>query len=167
MIICGIERDFVVHDNDNVKGFFDSDKGSYRFLSNFHKAPVYYEGILYPSTENAYQAAKTEDYDTRFRFSIIEPSKSKRLSKELIEPDDWLSRKYDIMFMLCYQKFYRHKDLRELLLQTEGKYLEETNMWNDVWWGVCNGVGENNLGKILMDIRRLIRRNPAYKGFSI
>ena len=131
MIIGGIERDFVVHDNDNVKGFFDSDKGSYRFLSNFHKAPVYYEGILYPSTENAYQAAKTEDYDTRFRFSIIEPSKAKRLSKELTPPDDWDSRKDDIMFMLCYQKFYRHKDLRELLLQTEGKYLEESNWWSD------------------------------------
>ena len=32
MIIGGIERDFVVHDNDNVKGFFDSDKGSIRLI---------------------------------------------------------------------------------------------------------------------------------------
>jgi len=31
--------------------------------------------------------------------------------------------------------------------------LVEGNSWNDVWWGVCEGEGENHLGRILMDIR--------------
>ena len=33
------------------------------------------------------------------------------------------------------------------------KYIEETNHWGDVFWGVCDGVGESNLGKVLMGIR--------------
>lgn len=33
----------------------------------------------------------------------------------------------------------------------------EGNDWHDVYWGVCNGVGENMLGKMLMKIRQLNR----------
>ena len=29
----------------------------------------------------------------------------------------------------------------------------EGNTWGDVFWGVCNGIGENHLGNILMDVR--------------
>jgi predicted NAD-dependent protein-ADP-ribosyltransferase YbiA (DUF1768 family) len=31
--------------------------------------------------------------------------------------------------------------------------LIEGNWWGDTYWGVCNGVGENHLGKLLMKIR--------------
>ncbi len=34
--------------------------------------------------------------------------------------------------------------------------LVEGNWWNDTFWGVCNGEGQNNLGKILMKIRKEI-----------
>lgn len=29
----------------------------------------------------------------------------------------------------------------------------EVNNWGDTYWGVCNGIGDNHLGKILMKIR--------------
>ncbi len=31
--------------------------------------------------------------------------------------------------------------------------LIEGNTWKDYFWGVCSGVGENHLGRILMEIR--------------
>jgi predicted NAD-dependent protein-ADP-ribosyltransferase YbiA (DUF1768 family) len=31
------------------------------------------------------------------------------------------------------------------------------NYWNDKFWGICKGVGENHLGKILMQIRDEIK----------
>ena len=31
----------------------------FRFLSNFYRAPLMYRGIAYPTSEHAYQAAKT------------------------------------------------------------------------------------------------------------
>jgi len=38
--------------------------------------------------------------------------------------------------------------------------LEETNTWGDKYWGVCNGEGENQLGKLLMKIRENIMNPP-------
>jgi predicted NAD-dependent protein-ADP-ribosyltransferase YbiA (DUF1768 family) len=29
--------------------------------------------------------------------------------------------------------------------------------WGDRFWGVCNGVGENMLGKLLMQVREELR----------
>jgi predicted NAD-dependent protein-ADP-ribosyltransferase YbiA (DUF1768 family) len=40
-----------------------------------------------------------------------------------------------------------------MLKATGDEELVEGNWWNDTFWGVCNGVGENNLGKLLMKIR--------------
>ena len=36
-------------------------QGEYRFLSNFWPAQVVFEGVTYPTSEHAYQAAKTLD----------------------------------------------------------------------------------------------------------
>jgi hypothetical protein len=44
-----------------------------------------------------------------------------------------------------------------MLLSTGDMELTESNWWHDNFWGVCTcnkcKDGENNLGKILMDIR--------------
>lgn len=149
MMVFGKERDYVVHDVKNVKGFF----GDYRFLSNYHVCPVYFEGQLFGSTEAAYQAAKTEDLNIRSSFICLSPNDSKKMGNQIIVRNGWNSMKYDVMSSVLFDKFYRNQDLREALLATENKYLEETNHWGDIYWGVCDGKGESNLGKLLMAIR--------------
>ncbi len=42
-------------------------RGAYSFLSNFYWASVYYEGIMYPTSEHAFQAAKTLEKALRLR----------------------------------------------------------------------------------------------------
>lgn len=37
----------------------------------------------------------------------------------------------------------------------------EGNQWHDTFWGVCNGVGQNNLGQILMNVRGILRDERA------
>jgi hypothetical protein len=49
--------------------------------------------------------------------------------------------------------FKEWSDLRQILLDTGNQELIEGNNHNDRYWGVCNGVGENWLGKILMLVR--------------
>jgi len=44
------------------------------------------------------------------------------------------------------------------LLQTGDAKLVLNNKWNDKFWGVCRGVGENWLGKILMEVRDELRK---------
>ena len=58
------------------------------------------------------------------------------------------------MVAIVFDKFLRNKDLRQKLLDTSERYLEELNNWGDTFWGVdINKGGQNNLGKILMKTR--------------
>jgi len=131
-----------------VKGF----NGEYRFLSNF-VGGVYFEGVWYPSVENAYQSAKTLDESKRRIFRWISASNAKKEGRKLEIRSDWEKVKVDIMSSLVFDKFYRDKELRCKLLETGDMYLEESNTWGDKFWGVCDGEGRNELGKILMKIR--------------
>jgi predicted NAD-dependent protein-ADP-ribosyltransferase YbiA (DUF1768 family) len=49
-------------------------------------------------------------------------------------------------------------ELKEKLLSTGDVYIEEGNSFGDTDWGTVNGVGQNNLGKILMSIREDIKK---------
>jgi len=150
MIVNGIERDYIVHNEKEIKGFFED----FRFLSNFHQAPVYFEGFMYPSTENAYMAAKTLNIPERTKFIHIEPKEAKALGRQIELRKDWESVKEDIMASVVFDKFYRHKSLREKLLATGDAHLSEANHWKDRIWGTDEeGNGQNLLGKILMNIR--------------
>ena len=131
-------------------------KGKYEFLSNFATCRVVYNGVLYPTVEHAYQAAKCLHDEDRKVFRFIDtPGEAKRWGRVVTLRPDWESVKLSIMEDLVRQKF-RNERLRKLLLETAGEELVEGNTWKDTFWGVCNGVGENNLGKILMKIREEI-----------
>jgi len=54
---------------------------------------------------------------------------------------------------------FKNPILRELLLMTGDAELVEFNEWNDRFWGVCKGVGENRLGILLQEIREEIKRD--------
>lgn len=141
--------DYAVHSDKEVRGFF----GPYRFLSNFYPGKVWFEGLQYPYSENAYQAAKTLEISLREEFVKMTPNQSKRGGRMLEIRSDWEDVKTEIMAAIVFDKFYRNHDLRKQLISTGDKYLEETNHWSDHYWGVCDAVGENRLGKILMRLR--------------
>lgn len=61
-----------------------------------------------------------------------------------------------VMRDLLQQKF-SNGILREQLLATGDQELIEGNTWGDTFWGVCNGEGQNVLGKMLMNIREELR----------
>jgi len=128
-----------------------------RWLSNFARCWVLLDGIKYPTTENAYQASKTIQKKSREQFETISPGKAKRMGQKLEIRDDWDDVKVSIMTDLNRQK-YNQAPFRQHLLSTGDYQIVEGNTWGDVFWGVCNGVGENNLGKIIMKIREELRR---------
>ena len=134
-------------------------RGKYRFLSNFQASTIEYEDLLFPSVEAAYQAAKTEDKTKREQFTNMSPVEAKRAGKLLTLRSEWDNIKYDIMYILVNQKFTKYPALTKKLLDTGNKMLVEGNWWGDEYWGVCNGKGENKLGKILMLIRDSLRES--------
>ncbi len=126
-------------------------KGDNAFLSNFYVAPVIYEGIRFENSEAAFQAAKCPE---RMReFCGLSPQAAKRLGRRVEMRPDWETVKYDVMYQVCMAKFTQNPDLLEKLLATGDAELVEGNTWGDKVWGVCDGIGENNLGKTLMRIR--------------
>ncbi len=132
----------------------DNFSGEYRFLSNFWKVPVQYDGQWYPSTEHAYQAAKTSDLSLRAAIRRApHPADAKKLGRRVTLRGDWEDIKIQVMDDLLKQKFSYGSDLARQLVATGTAELIEGNHWNDTFWGVCRGVGKNNLGKILMRIR--------------
>jgi N-glycosidase YbiA len=131
----------------------DSFRGDYCFLSNFHPCKIQYEGIEYTSVEHAYQASKSMSWKIRKEIAnLLKPGDAKRMGKNLLIRKDWDTVKLSIMKELVKKKF-SIPELQKKLLATGDAELVEGNWWGDDFWGVCNGRGENYLGKILMEVR--------------
>lgn len=127
--------------------------GAYRFLSNFYPSPIVRQNIVYPTVEHAYQASKTlDDLDRLCIARCGTPGKAKSIGKYVVLRDDWDGVRLQIMEELLLTKFV-DDTLRAKLLMTDKAELIEGNEWGDRFWGVCNGKGENHLGKLLMKVR--------------
>lgn len=147
---------------------FDGDE---RWLSNMVTTqPFEYEGIVYHSTENAYQASKCIDESEKIYISQLTSYDSKKYHKNIIRKiginvyknkvlnPSFEQRKIDIMYDVNCLKYKQHK-YKTLLLSTGNMDIIEGNTWNDQFWGMSldndfNIIkGHNNLGKVLMRIR--------------
>lgn len=126
----------------------DRFKGDFDFLSNFYVLP---SGR---TVEHYYQAEKTDDLE--WKFVILEagtPWEARRLGRQAPLKKNWDALRIPVMEPFVGQKFSLYPLLARLLVNTGNVPLIEGNTWGDTFWGVCNGVGENHLGKILMKNR--------------
>ena len=132
-------------------------RGENYYLSNFYNAPVTYGGISYLNNEAAFQAQKVTDDKIRNEFSNLNPSEAKRKGRRVSLRKDWEEVKISIMHDIVKAKFSQNEDLKNKLLSTNDEHLEEGNTWGDRIWGTVNGKGQNNLGKILMQVREELK----------
>ena len=129
-------------------------EGVYFFLSNFYVSQVELDGVAYPTVEHAYQAAKTVDVQVRLLIAkAATPGAAKMIGRRAKLRADWEDVKIAVMYSLLQQKFAKGSPLAARLKSTGQAQLVEGNWWGDRFWGVCKGVGENNLGKLLMVLR--------------
>jgi ribA/ribD-fused uncharacterized protein len=154
-------------------------RGTERFLSNFYPSPVLtvfnfevgmevVKGVVKapygwaPPTvaicrtvEHGYQAMKMTDMNAFTRIAVApSPGTAKTWGRaKTYLRVDWEHIKEHAMMFLLRQKF-ADPLLRYQLLKTEPSELVEGNYWNDTYWGVCDGVGQNRLGQLLMILRR-------------
>lgn len=132
-------------------------RDNYRFLSNFWLVDIELDGIIYPSVEHAYQASKTLDKKQREKLLDMTAGQAKRYGRKVSIRPDWETIKLKVMEDLVRQKFTISGYLKTMLLETGNEELIEGNPWRDTFWGVCNGIGNNHLGKIIMNIREELR----------
>jgi predicted NAD-dependent protein-ADP-ribosyltransferase YbiA (DUF1768 family) len=132
--------------------FYRANEKPYGAFSNLYRRPIVFEGIEFPTAEHAYQAGKAPT-----------PSLLAMAAHGLYRWDivpDWSVTKYDRMRKVLYAKFSQHEDLKQLLVNTGNARLVETgtvpNAVNKTW-GEVNGKGLNVLGRLLMEVRTLLR----------
>ena len=132
-------------------------RGEYAFLSNFYNSPFIYDDYEFQTVEHGYQAYKAEDKKMFHRIRRANTANdAKRMGRRIRLRTDWELIKVGLMENLVWSKF-KTKELRKRLLETGDTPLIEGNTWGDTFWGICDGVGENNLGKLLMMIRGRVR----------
>jgi N-glycosidase YbiA len=130
----------------------------YAFLSNFHPSTIVLDGKPYKTVEHAYQAHKTLDEGSRELIrNSPDPAQAKKLGRGVTVRPDWDAVKVDLMREFIRKKF-ESPFLAHMLLETGDSDLVYGNTWNDKFWGVCRGVGQNWLGKILMEVRSELSR---------
>ncbi len=141
--------------------FYNRSEPYYEF-TNFYRATVHIDGKDWPTTEHYFQAQKFigTPYMEKIRFrrtarEAFQLSRDPKVS--CWKRSDWEDVKDDIMLKALRHKFAQHQSLREKLWQTGSKELIEHTV-NDSYWGDGGGrgMGQNRLGKLLMQIREEI-----------
>ena len=132
------------------------------WFSNFlpFDIPMKYQGMVFHTPENFFQAikCKEDDLEGRRKISLATPSQAKRLGRRTNLRPDWEDIKLEVMEYALRYKFAEGTTWNKKLLSVVPNYIEETNNWHDNFWGNCicarckNIEGQNHLGKILMKI---------------
>jgi len=123
------------------------------FLSNFYPSTIYIDKKPFPTVEHAYQSHKTVDENIRELIRKAKtPHEAKKLGKCVILRPDWNEVRIPLMRSFLHKKF-ESPFLQHQLIETGNAKLIHSNTWNDIFWGVCRGRGENWLGKLLMELR--------------
>jgi len=157
-------------------------RGPNFYLSNMYPLDTWIktdQGILVPTSEHAYQAAKFLDP----RIHKLVARTRRMLGDERIRADgiaakeiaevcegfgmelrpDWEVAKRGIMLEIVRRKFIHNPDIAEKLMNTDNEEIVEGNDWGDRYWGVDpigSDNGENHLGRIHMQIRNELQKNP-------
>ena len=146
---------------DEVIGFYPRE--FYPF-DNFSSFKVEWNGYLFASVEEAYQAASFMGSDEE----LVEKIKKSHSADEAQRiayanrdkrREDWDDVKIFIMEELLRLKIEQNPYVKKKLLQTEDYMIVEDSPKDDFWgWGP-NRNGQNNLGKLWMKLREELKNN--------
>lgn len=131
-------------------------RGEKYYLSNMFpctvKINVCGEILTMNSSESVFQALRCKNHDNIYKFVGINGFEAKKLCKSLDAISDRCDASIDVMRYALKCKFTQNPNLAAKLVALEGEIVE-INEWYDTFWGVCNGVGQNWLGRLLMELR--------------
>ncbi|TKI62027.1 NADAR family protein [Lysinibacillus mangiferihumi] len=140
--------------------YFYNVNEEYGCFSNFSPHGFELDGFFWETSEHYFQAQKFvgTELEERIRISLSPMEAAKMGRDRRNQPrGDWEEVKDSIMKKAVLKKFCTHKDIQAILLSTEDKVIVEKTS-NDYYWGCGNdGSGKNMLGKILMEVRELIK----------
>jgi ribA/ribD-fused uncharacterized protein len=158
---------------DEVR-FYRASNKPYGVFSNLYRRLIVFEGLTFSTGEHAYQYGKARKPKVR-NWLMAAPSPALlAMAAHGLYPWDiapgWSAGRYDRMRRVVEAKFRQHPDLAEILLATgSARIVETATTDNEVnrRWGEVNGVGQNWLGKILMEVRAALSEPAAGAGRAV
>jgi hypothetical protein len=144
-------------DTDQAVLFYEQD---FYPLSNFSSFTLQWKGIRFDTSEAAYHWEKFEDLSLKEEIRFAPSAHEAFKAAERYKPQrraDWDAVKVDIMRDILRAKLTQHEYVRRKLLATGDRELIE-NSWRDDFWGWGpNKGGQNQLGKLWMELRTELR----------
>lgn len=136
---------------DDFPDVISSFKEECDFLNNRFGCSFMWQGIRYNNVESAFHASKYTNEAERRVLSRMSAEKVVKKSMECTREES----KLDIMESILLAKYDQTPNLKNRLIETEGRILINGNNKHETYWGVdlYSWKGENHLGKILMTIR--------------
>ncbi|MFF2875007.1 NADAR family protein [Gottfriedia sp. NPDC057991] len=134
----------------------------YGCFSNFSPHGFVLDGQYWNTSEHYFQAQKFVGTENEEQIRLtISPMEAAKMGRDRSKPirEDWEEIKNEVMRKAVLKKFTTHKDIQNILLSTKDNMIIEKTS-NDYYWGCGkDGSGKNMLGKILMEVRDLIRNS--------
>lgn len=148
-------------DTDTQVFFYEQD---FYVLSNFSAFTLRWTGIRFDTSEAAYHWEKFPDEPEVREMIVAAPSAHEAFkiaeSQRVFRRSDWDVVKVGIMRSILRAKVEQHEYVRRKLLATGSRELIEDSWRDDFWgWGPTRD-GQNMLGKLWMEIRAELRREP-------
>ena len=142
------------------------------WLSTYHVGiPFKFNGVEYPSVENAFNAHKINDDDPRaqiyrnifstYNYKTLSPKEAQEMGKKLFEPGennyllrrDWDEIKLKLMKDIIREYYISNPEQLYKLINTDDKELIYLDKKTNSYWVEKSNKGQNNHGKILMELR--------------
>ena len=154
-------------------------KKEYKFLDNSYsgsRGPFVHSVFLYDGSrlsdifiaaEHAYQCSKAKTYNEAHSIARLpHADQAHRNGRKLDLRPDWEDIKLDVMGEILRSKFSTEdldtggsKSMARKLMDTgDQNLINETKFKRNLFWGTYDGVGENHLGKLLMEIREELKK---------
>lgn len=160
----------MAHDLPQNAICFYTTKDTHGYMSNFARFKVECFGQVWMTSEHAYQAQKFSgsDDDAYARAAAAKnPKEAAAIGRDPLRKmrDDWMQVRDDVMRFVVFHKFNQNATIKEKLLATGDLPLYEQDMKRgDQYWAVDSaGVGKNMLGRILMEVRDVLREEEEFK----
>ncbi len=139
--------------------YFYKVKAPYGCFSNFSPHPIDLGGKMWSTVEHYYQAHKFEGTEFEYLMAEIQAAPTSELAAKIgrdpaHQPHaDWDLHKCEIMYRAVWQKFSSYPDIQQILLDTlDAEIIEDSPV--DYFWGCgIDRSGQNQLGRILMQVR--------------
>lgn len=153
-------------------------KESFGGLSNMAAGfPLRINGFRVPTSEALYQACRFPDLPEVQREIISQHSpmtaKMKGKPYRRATRSDWDSVRHKVMrWCLRVKLAQHHKEFGRLLLATKDKPIVERSRKDDYWGAILQQdgetlVGENALGRLLMELREALKKDTEGKLCSV